>query len=111
MVTLISQRLSEFALHARAILGLPVTEGHVALAMGNGQTAASHAIVVAGDGEAEFTGVENALAEPGTDLRIFAKPRVHGHRRMAVSLAIGADAGDARRKAADVADALTITVR
>ena len=95
MVTLISQRLSEFALHARAILGLPVTEGHVALAMG----------------EAEFTGVENALAEPGTDLRIFAKPRVHGHRRMAVSLAIGTDAGDARRKAADVADALTITVR
>ena len=111
MVTLISQRLSEFALHARAILGLPVTEGHVALAMGDGQTAASHAIVVAGDGEAEFTGVENALAEPGTDLRIFAKPRVHGHRRMAVSLAIGTDAGDARRKAADVADALTITVR
>ena len=46
-----------------------------------------------------------------TDLRIFAKPRVHGHRRMAVSLAIGTDAGDARRKAADVADALTITVR
>ena len=111
MVTLISQRLSEFALHARAILGLPVTEGHVALATGDGQTAASHAIVVAGDGEAEFTGVENALAEPGTDLRIFAKPRVHGHRRMAVSLAIGTDAGDARRKAADVADALTITVR
>ena len=111
MVTLISQRLSEFALHARAILGLPVIEGHVALAMGDGQTAASHAIVVAGDGEAEFTGVENALAEPGTDLRIFAKPRVHGHRRMAVSLAIGTDAGDARRKAADVADALTITVR
>lgn len=111
MVTLISQRLSEFALHARAILGLPVTEGHVALAMGDGQTAASHAIVVAGDGEAEFTGVENALAEPGTDLRIFAKPRVHGHRRMAVSLAIGTDAGDARRKASDVADALTITVR
>lgn len=111
MVTLISQRLSEFALHARAILGLPVTEGHVALAMGDGQAAASHAIVVAGDGEAEFTGVENALAEPDTDLRIFAKPRVHGHRRMAVSLAIGTDAGDARRKAADVADALTITVR
>lgn len=111
MVTLISQRLSEFALHARAILGLPVTEGHVALAMDDGQTAASHAIVVAGDGEAEFTGVENALAEPDTDLRIFAKPRVHGHRRMAVSLAIGTDAGDARRKAADVADALTITVR
>ena len=111
MVTLISQRLSEFALHARAILGLPVTERHVALAMGDGQTAASHAIVVAGDGEAEFTGVENALAEPDTDLRIFAKPRVHGHRRMAVSLAIGTDAGDARRKAADVADALTINVR
>ena len=111
MVTLISERLREFALHARGILGLPVTEGHGALAMCDGQTAASHAIVVAGDGEAEFTGVENALAEPGTALRIFAKPRVHGHRRMAVSLAIWTDAGDARCKAADVADALTITVR
>lgn len=111
MVTMASQRLSEFALHARAILGLPVTQGHVALAMDDGEVAASHAIVVAGDGEAEFTGVDAALAEPDTDLRIFAKPEVHGHRRMAVALAIGDDADDARAKAARVADALTVTVR
>ena len=111
MVTMASQRLSEFALHARAILGLPVTEGHVALALGDGQVAASHAIVVSGDGEAEFSGLAGALAEPGADLRIFAKPEVHGHRRMAVALAVGGSEADARAKAAHVADALTIDVR
>lgn len=84
MVTMASQRLSEFALHARAILGLPITPEHVSLTIPAGSVAASHAIVVAGDGEVEFTDVAAALAEPGTDLRIFAKPEVHGHRRMAV---------------------------
>ena len=73
-----SQRLSEFALHARAILGLPITPEHVSLTIPAGSVAASHAIVVAGDGEVEFTDVAAALAEPGTDLRIFAKPEVHG---------------------------------
>ncbi|PST46234.1 formate-dependent phosphoribosylglycinamide formyltransferase [Bifidobacterium callitrichos] len=111
MVTMASQRLSEFALHARAILGLPVAEGHVALALPAGSVAASHAIVVEGDGEAEFSGLAEALAEPGTDLRIFAKPAVHGHRRMAVALAIGDSESDARARAAHVADALTIEVR
>ena len=75
-----------------------------------GSVAASHAIVVAGDGEVEFTDVAAALAEPGTDLRIFAKPEVHGHRRMAVALAVGESEADARAKAGLVADALTITV-
>ncbi|MBW3080876.1 formate-dependent phosphoribosylglycinamide formyltransferase [Bifidobacterium saguinibicoloris] len=111
MVTMASQRLSEFALHARAILGLPITEGHVALSMPAGSVAASHAIVVAGDGEAEFSNLSGALAEPGTDLRVFAKPEVHGHRRMAVALAIGGSADEARVKAARVADALDIEVR
>ena len=110
MVTMASQRLSEFALHARAILGLPITPEHVALTIPAGSVAASHAIVVAGDGEAEFTDVAAALAEPGTDLRIFAKPEVHGHRRMAVALAVGESEADARAKAGLVADALTITV-
>ena len=110
MVTMASQRLSEFALHARAILGLPITPKHVALTIPAGSVAASHAIVVAGDGEAEFTDVAAALAEPGTDLRIFAKPEVHGHRRMAVALAVGESEADARAKAGLVADALTITV-
>ncbi|MBW3091263.1 formate-dependent phosphoribosylglycinamide formyltransferase [Bifidobacterium miconisargentati] len=111
MVTMASQRLSEFALHARAILGLPVTAGHVALTLPAGEVAASHAIVVAGDGEAEFTNVAEALAEPGTDLRIFAKPEVHGHRRMAVALAVGQGEADARAKAARVAETLDIDVR
>ena len=110
MVTMISQRLSEFALHARAILGLPVTPKHVALAIPEGTTAASHAIVVEGDGQATFGNTAQALVEPGTDLRIFAKPEVHGHRRMAVALAIGADESDARAKAAHVADSLDIRV-
>lgn len=110
MVTLISQRLSEFALHARAILGLPITPEHVALAIPEGTTAASHAIVVEGDGQATFGNTAQALVEPGTDLRIFAKPEVHGHRRMAVALAIGADESDARAKAAHVADSLDIRV-
>ena len=110
MVTMISQRLSEFALHARAILGLPATPEHVALAIPEGTTAASHAIVVEGDGQATFGNTAQALVEPGTDLRIFAKPEVHGHRRMAVALAIGADESDARAKAAHVADSLDIRV-
>ena len=110
MVTMISQRLSEFALHARAILGLPVTPEHVALAIPEGTPAASHAIVVEGDGQATFGNTAQALVEPGTDLRIFAKPEVHGHRRMAVALAIGADEADARAKAAHVADSLDIRV-
>ena len=110
MVTMASQRLSEFALHARAILGLPITEAHVALSLPEGGVAASHAIVVAGDGEAVFSNVPAALAEPDTDLRIFAKPEVHGHRRMAVSLAIGGSEEEARAKAARVADTLDIAV-
>lgn len=111
MVTMASQRLSEFALHARAILGMPVSPDHVALSLPGGMVAASHAIVVEGEGQAVFGNVPAALAEPGTDLRIFAKPEVHGHRRMGVSLAIGRDAAEARAKAARVADALDIEVR
>ncbi|MFC5221038.1 formate-dependent phosphoribosylglycinamide formyltransferase [Bifidobacterium leontopitheci] len=111
MVTMISQRLSEFAIHARAILGMPITARHVAMTLTGDGVAASHAIVVEGDGRAEFSNVARALIDPGTDLRIFAKPEVHGHRRMAVALAVGDDEADARDKAAQVADALRITVR
>ena len=110
MVTMASQRLSEFALHARAILGLPITQEHVALSIPDGAVAASHAIVIQGDGEAEFRNVATALSQPGTDLRIFAKPEVHGHRRMAVALAIGTDEADARAKAENVAESLEIDI-
>ena len=82
LVTLISQELSEFALHARAILGLPIP---VIRQYG---PSASCAVLVEGDGSApRYHGVAEALAEPDTQLRLFGKPTVSGRRRMAVTLA------------------------
>lgn len=109
MVTMISQRLSEFALQARVVLGIPVTQEHLAPVPGHG-VAASRAIVVQGEGEVTFSHVDEALAEPGTDLRIFSKPRVKGHRRMAVALAVGENERQARTKAEHVAASLRIGV-
>ena len=94
MVTLISQNLSEFDLHARAVLGLPIpvieaVEGAsaVVLADSNGSNPS-------------FTGVEDALREPGVDVRIFGKPTTRPYRRMAVALAKGPDALARARAAA-----------
>ncbi|MCW0930130.1 ATP-grasp domain-containing protein, partial [Streptococcus anginosus] len=82
MVTMMSQNLSEFALHARAILGIPVTQDSVSLRDASGSTAsASRAVVIEGDGEVIFSNLETVLARNGTDLRLFGKPAVHGHRR------------------------------
>jgi phosphoribosylglycinamide formyltransferase 2 len=103
LVTLISQDLSEFALHARAILGLPIP---------NIQTrgpAASCAVVVDGEIDAPvFAGVDQALAEPNTMLRLFGKPAVSGRRRMAVTLALGEDVESARQAARTSASNLSI---
>ncbi len=105
MVTMISQDLSEFALHARALLGLPVP------AIDFYGPSASRAIVVEGDTDCvEFEGLENVLAEPGTQIRIFGKPEVHGHRRMGVILARGNSVEEARDKAARAYDALKVTL-
>ena len=94
MVTLVSQDLSEFALHVRAILGLPVP-GIVQLG-----PAASCAIVVEGRSDAvRYEGIDQALAEEGTTLRLFGKPGLDGHRRMGVALARGDTIDDARAKA------------
>lgn len=94
MVTMISQDRSEFGLHARALLGLPVPEIRFY------GPSASRAVVVEGDTkEMEFDNLEEVLAEPGTDLRIFGKPEVHGHRRMAVILATADTVEEARAKA------------
>jgi phosphoribosylglycinamide formyltransferase 2 len=94
MVTMISQDLSEFALHARAILDLPVP-----LIRQFGPSA-SAVVVVEGTSKAiRFDGLEAALAEPDTQLRLFGKPEVNGERRMGVALALGSDIDDARRKA------------
>lgn len=82
MVTLISQHLSEFALHVRALLGLPIPEIKFY------GPSASHALLAWGDSkDIAFTGMEKALAIPGTDMRVFGKPEVSGHRRMGVMLA------------------------
>ena len=104
MVTMISQDLSEFALHARALLGLPVPQIRF---LG---PSASRAIVVEGETDTvEFGALEAVLAEPGTQMRIFGKPEVHGHRRMAVVLATDSSVEEARKKAARAADALEVT--
>ena len=81
MVTLISQDLSEFALHARAILGLPIPSVNLI------SPAASKAVVVEGkSNQVQFANLDKVLAEADTDLRIFGKGEVDGHRRMAVIL-------------------------
>ncbi|QBQ63155.1 formate-dependent phosphoribosylglycinamide formyltransferase [Actinobacillus indolicus] len=82
MVTLISQELSEFALHARAILGLPIPE--ITLI----SPSASKAIVVEGKStQVTFGNLEKVLAEPHTNIRLFGKGEVNGHRRLGVILA------------------------
>lgn len=110
MVTMISQRLSEFDLHARAILGIPVLQEDLGLVLPPGWSAASQAVLTRGEGEVTFTGVPRVLSEPGTDLRIFAKPEVHGQRRMAVALAQGPDQDEARRKTDQMAQGLHVRV-
>ena len=106
MVTMISQDRSEFGLHARALLGLPVPEIRFY------GPSASRAVVVEGDStEVEFDNLEEVLSEPGTDMRIFGKPEVHGHRRMAVILATADTVEEARAKADRAYDKLVIKVK
>ncbi|WP_266169457.1 formate-dependent phosphoribosylglycinamide formyltransferase [Dyella subtropica] len=103
LVTLVSQDLSEFALHARAILGLPIP------AIRQLGPSASCAVLVEGDGDApRYHGVAEALAEPDTQLRIFGKPAVKGRRRMAVTLARDESIGAAKAKAVRAAGKLRV---
>jgi phosphoribosylglycinamide formyltransferase 2 len=105
LVTLVSQDLSEFALHARAILGLPIP----AIRQYGG--AASCAVLAHGNGVPVFSGVDAALHAPDTSLRLFGKPRVEGHRRVGVTLARADDVEAARQLARDAAAALTVELR
>jgi phosphoribosylglycinamide formyltransferase 2 len=106
LVTLISQDLSEFALHARAILGLPIP------VIRQRGAAASSALLVDGTSSSiRYTDVERALAAPDTALRLFGKPEVRGHRRMGVALALGADIDEARAKARAMTEILRNGVR
>ncbi|HEX5515464.1 MAG TPA: formate-dependent phosphoribosylglycinamide formyltransferase [Gammaproteobacteria bacterium] len=101
LVTLISQDLSEFALHARAILSLPIP------AIRQRGPAASAVILVAGDSDqVQFRGLERALASPDTQLRLFGKPEVRGERRLGVALALGKDIEEAKAKAVAAAAAV-----
>lgn len=105
MVTLISQDLSEFALHARAILGLPIPQIKLLA------PSASKAIVVEGKStQVSFGNLENVLAEPDTALRLFGKGEVNGHRRLGVILASAENTEQARAKANRAYDKLIITL-
>lgn len=102
LVTLISQDISEFALHARAILGLPIPN------IRSHGFSASCAILAKGHGVPYFANVDASLTQPDTALRLFGKPRVEGQRRVAVSLAIGDSIEHAREKARNSASQLSI---
>ncbi len=106
MVTMISQDLSEFALHARAVLGLPVP------AIRFYGPSASAAVVVEGDSREVIMGnLDHVLEEPGTQMRIFGKPEVKGHRRMAVILATDNSVLTAREKVARALAKLSIETK
>lgn len=105
MVTLISQDLSEFALHARAILGLPIPN------IRQLGPSASHALLIDGHSSTvSFGNLDQALAEPDTQVRFFGKPEVAGHRRMGVTLARDVDTDAARAKAKRVCDTIGISL-
>jgi phosphoribosylglycinamide formyltransferase 2 len=94
MVTMISQDLSEFALHARAILGLPIPNIHF-----HGPSASSVILVEGESKETRFGNLQQVLAEPNTQLRLFGKPEVTGQRRMGVVLARDESVQAAKEKA------------
>ena len=105
LVTLASQDLSEFALHARAILGLPIP------AIREYGPSASCAVLAHGNGVPVFSGVNGALAQADTQVRLFGKPRVEGHRRVAVTLALDESIDQARERARKAASELHIELR
>ncbi|HEX7801214.1 MAG TPA: formate-dependent phosphoribosylglycinamide formyltransferase [Pseudoxanthomonas sp.] len=105
LVTLVSQDLSEFALHARAILGLPIP------AIRQLGASASCAMLAHGDGVPVFSNIEAALQAPDTALRLFGKPRVQGHRRVGVTLARAGTVDAARQIARQACEAVSIELK
>ncbi len=103
LVTLISQNLSEFQLHVRAILGLPIPS------IEQYGPSASCPVLVRGDSNAvEFNDVDQALSEPQTDIRLFGKPEVHGSRRMGVIVTRRETVDKARAAAVRLADRVNV---
>lgn len=105
MVTMISQDLSEFALHVRAILGLPVPN-----IVQHGPSASSVILVKGKSDNISFSGLEAALSQPDTQVRLFGKPEVDGERRMGVCLARAASIEEARKKAKDASASIHYTL-
>jgi phosphoribosylglycinamide formyltransferase 2 len=105
LVTLISQDLSEFALHVRAILGLPIPN-----IQQHGPSASAVILVDGKSSRVRFGNLDHALDVPDTQLRLFGKPEVDGKRRMGVALARGSDIDEARAKALAVVEALTVSL-
>ncbi|MEW5056211.1 MAG: ATP-grasp domain-containing protein [Cycloclasticus sp.] len=103
MVTVISQDLSEFALHARGILGLPIPNIHF-----YGPSASSVILLTGESDKVQFSNLAQALSEPNTDLRLFGKPEVSGTRRMGVTLARAETVEQAVQKAIRVSKAVTV---
>ena len=103
MVTMISQDLPQFSLHARAILGLPIPS------IRQFGPSASAVILVEGNSDkVSFGNLNEALSAPDTQLRLFGKPKVAGKRRMGVALALGADIEEAREKARKASSSVSI---
>ena len=105
LVTLISQDLSQFALHARAILGLPIPNIN--------QHGSSASSVILGEGNSEeimFKNVSKALEEPDTQIRLFGKPSISGRRRLGVAIARGDSLENAKDKAIKASSAVQIVL-
>lgn len=105
MVTMISQDLSQFALHARAILGLPIPDIHF-----HGPSASSVILVEGESDQPVFNNIADALQLPDTQLRLFGKPEVKGQRRMGVALARDDSVENAKQKAIDVSTKISVSL-
>ena len=105
MVTLISQDLSEFALHARAILGLPIPNIHF-----HGPSASAVILVNGESRQVAFSNFQQALSRPNTSIKLFGKPEVSGRRRMGVGLARAETLDEAKMLAIEVARSIKIDV-
>jgi phosphoribosylglycinamide formyltransferase 2 len=107
LVTLVGQNLSEFELHLRAVLGLPIPEIR-------GLGAAASRVILAGAPQAgapvSYRGVATALAQPESQVLLFGKPEAWPQRRMGVALARGVDLAEARRRADAAAAAVEVLV-
>lgn len=105
MVTMISQDLSQFALHARAILGLPIPDIHF-----HGPSASSVILVSGESDQVLFNNINEALKQPDTQVRLFGKPEVKGQRRMGVALARDNSVEAAKQKAIEASSKITTTL-